>query len=366
MAVELFDGADWDAAKWPSIMADTGLEMSVFQAREFLEIWMRTIGRARGVRSFLAVVYDLDARPVLYLPLVVETKLGVSLLRFMDAGVSDLNVPVMARDRSLTEVEFAAAWKKIRALIPPVDVIDLCKMPDHFNGLRNPLTFLPCDRGLESGHAVALSVLPEIHVRPPVARLRKKLRRQLERLGEIGPARFVSNPSADALRNTVDGLLDLKRMQYIRTRGRDFLETPGFCEFYREMADPQQLGGISHLSALTCGDELVSAHLGFTGRNRFYYVMPAYDIRYRALAPGYLLLDHLMTRCRDAGYEVFDLGEGEHRYKEKFITHRLPMRSYQRAVTVSGMLYLKANRIRRRLDLQVPELFAGGASASRH
>jgi len=366
MAVELFDGADWDAAKWPSIAADTGMEMSVFQSREFLEIWMRTIGRTRSVRPFLVVVYDRDARPVLYLPLVVEARLGVSLLRFMDAGVSDLNVPVMARDRSLTEVEFAAAWKKIRALIPPVDVIDLGKMPDHLNGLRNPLTFLPCDRGFESGHAVALSGLPEIHVRAPVVRMRKKLRRQLERLGEIGPARFVSNPSADGLRNTVDGLLDLKRMQYIRTRGRDFLEAPGICQFYREMADPRQLGGISHLSALTCGDELVSAHLGFTGRDRFYYVMPAYDTRYRALAPGYLLLDHLMTHCREAGYEVFDLGEGEHRYKEKLMTHRVPLRSYQRAVTVSGMVYLQANRIRRRFDLHVPEFFAGSATASRH
>jgi len=366
IAVELFEGADWDAANWPSIAADPILEMSIFQAREFLEIWMRTIGRDRGVRPFLAVVVDGDTRPVLYLPLAIETRLGITLLRFMDAGVSDLNAPIMARDRGLTDGEFAVVWKEILSRMPPVDVIDLRKMPDHLNGLRNPLAHLAGDSGHDHGYAVLLSSLPEIHARAPIVRMRKKLRRRLQRLSELGPANFVSNPPAEALRRTVDGLLDLKRLQYIRTWGHDFLEMPGISRFYREMTEPERLGRISHLSALTCGDNLVSAHLGFTGRNRFYYVMPAYDIRYRALAPGYLLLDHLMTQCRDAGYEVFDLGDGEHPYKMNWMTHQVRLHTHQQAVTVAGMLYLQANRIRRRLDIKVPEFLAAGKSAGRY
>jgi CelD/BcsL family acetyltransferase involved in cellulose biosynthesis len=299
-------------------------------------------------------VSDADARPVLYLPFAIETRLGVNILRFMDAGVADLNAPIMARERRLTEPEFAAVWRKIRSLLPPVDVIDLRKMPDHLNGLRNPMTWLPCASGHIYGHAVRLSHLPEIHARAPVVRMRKKLRRQLQRLGELAPTRFVSNPASEELLRLVDGLFDLKRMQYLRTRGRDFLEAPGIRAFYRAMAAPDRLGRISDLSALMCGEEIASAHLGFVGRDRFYYVMPAYDIRYRALAPGYQLLDHLLSQCRDAGYEVFDLGEGEHRYKAKFMTHQVRLFTYQRAVTVAGMVYLQANRIRRRLDIQVP------------
>jgi hypothetical protein len=55
---------------------------------------------------------------------------------------------------------------------------------------------------------------------------------------------------------------------------------------------------------------------------------------------------------------VFDLGEGEHRYKAKFMTHQVGLRTYQRAVTVAGMIYLQANRIRRSLDIQVPGFLA--------
>jgi CelD/BcsL family acetyltransferase involved in cellulose biosynthesis len=355
VAVELFDGADWDAANWPSIGSGPALEMSVFQAREFLETWMRTIGLERGVRPVLAVVVDGDGRPVLYLPLAIETKFGVTLLRFMDAGVSDLNVPIMARDRRLAPEEFAAVWKEILSRLPALDVIDLRKMPDHLNGVRNPLTYLACDPGHDNGCLMSLSALPEIHGRASVVRTRKKLRRQHRRMSELGDTRFLCNPPGEALRRTVDGLLDLKRMQYMRTWGRDFLAKPGINCFYREMSQPERLGRISQLSGLMCGDDLVSAHLGFTGRNRFHYVMPAYDIQFRALAPGCLLLDHLMMQCRDAGYEVFDLGEGEHPYKGKWVTHRVPLRSYQRAVTFAGSLYLQANRIRRRLDINVPE-----------
>jgi CelD/BcsL family acetyltransferase involved in cellulose biosynthesis len=365
VAVELFDGADWDAANWPSIAADPTLEMTIFQAREFLEIWMDTIGRDRGVRPFLAVVADVDGRPVLYLPLAIETRLGVTLLRFMDAGVSDLNAPILARDHRFAAGEFARVWKEILSRLPSVDVIDLRKMPDHLNGLPNPLIDLACDPDVDHSCSVLLTGLPEVQERASVVRMRKKLQRQYRRLTELGHTGFLSNPAGSVLRRTVDGLFDLKRMQYMRTSGHDFLEMPGINRFYRQMAEPERLGRISHLSALTCGDDLVSGHLGFTGRNRFYYVMPAYDTRYRALAPGHLLLEHLMTQCRDAGYEVFDFGD-ELTYKRKWMTHQVALRTYRRAVTVAGMLYMQANRIRRRLDIHVPEFLAAGKAGSQY
>jgi CelD/BcsL family acetyltransferase involved in cellulose biosynthesis len=358
LSVEVHDGADWDAVRWPSIAADPALEMSFFQSREFLETWMQTIGRDRAVRPALVVVSDADARPVLYLPFAIEKRLGIRLLRFMDAGVSDLNLPITARDRRLNGTEFAAVWRKIRSALPPVDVIDLRKMPDHLNGLRNPMTYLPCTSAHLYGHTVQLSYLPEIDARAPVIRMRKKLRRQFQRLDELAPTRFVRNPPLGEAGRVIDGLFDLKRMQYLRTRGSDFLEAPGIRAFYRAMASPDRTGRVSDLSALMCGEEIASAHLGFIGRDRFYYVMPAYDIRYRALAPGYQLLVHLLAYCRDAGYAVFDLGEGEHQYKAKFMTHQVALRTYQRAVTAAGMIYLQASRIRRRLDVQLPGFLA--------
>jgi hypothetical protein len=42
------------------------------------------------------------------------------------------------------------------------------------------------------------------------------------------------------------------------------------------------------------------------------------------------------------------------------------LRTYRRAVTVAGMLYMQANRIRRRLDIHVPEFLAAGKAGSQY
>lgn len=349
VAVELFDGSDFDAATWPTIGSRPGLEMNVFQCREFLGLWMRTVGRARQARTYLAVVRERGGRPVLYLPLAIERHFNVSLLRFPDAGLADSNAPILAAGRSLTPHEFASAWGEVLRSLPPVDVIDLRKMPARLNGLCNPLTYLECQADPCCGFAIELAMLEtQVLSRPSMVRVRKKLARQFRRLGELAPVEFVVNPRGADLPAVTDALFAFKRDQYLRTFGHDLFALPGVQQFYREMAAREQLGRISHLSALTSGGKVVAAHLGFIGRRRFHYVMPSYDRRLRALAPGHLLLDHLVGLCAEGAFDVFDLGEGNFPYKHKWATQIIGLHRYEKPVTFRGNLYLEARRMRRR------------------
>jgi CelD/BcsL family acetyltransferase involved in cellulose biosynthesis len=161
----------------------------------------------------------------------------------------------------------------------------------------------------------------------------------------------LHNPPPAQLSWVVESLIDLKRQQYLRTTGRDFFHAPGIYDFYRKMMEPRRLGRISDISALTCGDKIVSAHLGFLGQRRFYYVLPAFDTNYRSLAVGHLLLDHMVQRCDRAGFAVFDLGEGDYAYKHKWATHRLPLLVFEQAMTASGRLYRQLRRVRRAVGL---------------
>jgi CelD/BcsL family acetyltransferase involved in cellulose biosynthesis len=182
-------------------------------------------------------------------------------------------------------------------------------------------------------------------------------------LSKLGPTQFVTRPSPPQLRPLVDRLMELKREQYLRTTGRDFFATPGIHDFYSRMLAPEQLGRISDLSALTCGDDVVSAHLGFMGRGRFYYVLPAFDTRYRSLAVGILLLDHLIERCAAEEYTTFDLGEGDFSYKTKWATHRLPLLACEQAVTPIGALFGRLRRVRRLAGIeQLYDLCAKGGA----
>ncbi len=346
--VELLAGDNLAAADWPSISDVRDLRMYIYQSREFLDIWLDTIGKASRVEPYFVVVRDTDGRPVLYLPLIIETKFNVRLLRFMDCGVADYNAPIVAADRTLSRQEFHEVWADVLALLPSFDVIDLKKIASDVVGAVNPLTYLDCTPFGESGHAIALSrSRDQTDTRRAVVRLRRKLQSHAKGLSQIGEPRFIVNPAATEAARVTERLLELKRQKYQRTSTPDFLTAPGVERFYREMMSPGRLGTISHLSALTIGDSVASAHLGFIGRGRFYYIFPAYDTAFGRHRVGHLLLQHLIDQSVTQDFATFDLGIGDASYKNKWATHHLALQSHERAVTAAGRVYLQMRRVGR-------------------
>jgi CelD/BcsL family acetyltransferase involved in cellulose biosynthesis len=344
--VELVAGGN--LADWPSIADDRDLRMYIFQSREFLDIWLDTIGKASRVEPYFVVVRDADGRPVLHLPLIIETKFNVRLLRFMDCGVADYNAPIVAADRTLSRQEFHDVWADVLALLPSFDVIDLKKIATDVAGAVNPLTYLDCVPFGESGHVIALTRLrDQTDTRRAVARQRRKLQTHAKGLSQIGEPRFIVNPDASEAAPLIERLLELKRRKYQRTSTPDFLTAPGVEHFYRQMMSPGRLGTISHLSALTIGDTVASAHLGFIGRGRFYYIFPAYDTQFGRYRVGHLLLQHLIDQSVTQDFDTFDLGIGDASYKNKWATHRVALHSHQRAVTAAGRIYLQMRRVGR-------------------
>jgi CelD/BcsL family acetyltransferase involved in cellulose biosynthesis len=346
--VELLAGGNLAAADWPSIADDRDLRMYVFQSREFLDIWLDTIGKASGIEPYFVVVQDADGRPVLYLPLTIETKFNVRLLRFMDCGVADYNAPIVAADRTLSGRDFHDVWAEILALLPCFDVIDLKKIAGDVAGAVNPLAYLDCTPFGDSGHGIALTRMrDQTDTRRAVVRLRRKLQTHAKGLSRIGEPRFIVNPPAAEAARVAERLLELKRRKYQRTSTPDFLTAPGVERFYREMMSPGRLGTISHLSALTIGDTVASAHLGFIGRGRFHYIFPAYDTEFGRYRVGHLLMEHLIDQSIAQDFDTFDLGIGDASYKNKWATHHLAVYNHERAVTAAGRVYLQMRRVGR-------------------
>jgi CelD/BcsL family acetyltransferase involved in cellulose biosynthesis len=349
-AIECYDGEDLAAVGWPTVAAEPTLSMHVYQSREFLSVWMATIGKARRAQCVLFVVKDADKIPVLYLPLCVETRLGTRFLRFMDAGVADFNGPIQVADRHLDRGEFLDVWQQILSRLPRIDVVDLRKMPGRIGGMVNPLTHLACRPHGSSGHAIDLARWREVvATTSSIARMKKKIQRRYRKLGEVGTAAFLFNPSGPQWDHVMDRMFELKRVKYQDTSVPDFLSAPGVHDFYREIAAPERLGSVSHLSALTCGGRVVSAHLGFVARGRFYYVFPAFDTEYRSFAVGQVLLERLVESCVDDGFATFDLGEGDASYKQDWAPQSQPLLSHERGLTTVGRMYARLRHARRAL-----------------
>jgi CelD/BcsL family acetyltransferase involved in cellulose biosynthesis len=345
--VELI-GGERLASDWPSIADGRDLKMYVYQSREFLNVWMNTIGSAGHIECYFVIVRDSDAEPVLYLPLAIETRFNIRFLRFMDCGVADYNGPVVCARSKLTRQEFDAIWTEILALLPSFDVVDLKKIAGDISGVFNPLAYLDCSQHRESGHLLQFVRSAQADGGSvPSPGLRRKLGHELRKLGETGAVEFIVNPAGAMAEEFMERLFELKRRKYRQTNTADFLGAPGVADFYRQIASSQQLTKIGHLSALLIDNTVVSAHLGFVGRSRFYYIFPAYDAAYARYRPGHLLLNYLVDQRTQLGFETFDLGVGDEAYKISWATERITLYDHERAITMAGQLYLQMRRVRR-------------------
>ncbi|WP_204314591.1 hypothetical protein, partial [Stenotrophomonas maltophilia] len=83
----------------------------------------------RSARGFGVIITLADGTPVLYLPLAVETQFGLAVLRFMDGGVAAVNAPILAGDMDLAPGALLALWPQVLRALPPVDAVDLGKIP---------------------------------------------------------------------------------------------------------------------------------------------------------------------------------------------------------------------------------------------
>jgi CelD/BcsL family acetyltransferase involved in cellulose biosynthesis len=92
---------------------------------------------------------------------------------------------------------------------------------------------------------------------------------------------------------------------------------------------------------------VASAHLGFIGRGRFYYIFPAYDTAFGRHRVGHLLLQHLIDQSAAQDFDTFDFGVGDDSYKNRWATHHLALQSHERAVTGAGRVYLQMRRVGR-------------------
>lgn len=344
--LDRLEGADF---RWPRIADLSDWDGFIFQSREFLTLWQATIGAGRGSRACFVVVSDRNG-PVLLLPLCIERRHGIRLLRFMDGGVADYNAPLLRRGWDGPADGFGRLWAAILKALPRFDAVELRKVSARAGAVANPLASLPGlgviggSRSVATGESWAGYLAePSRHRYHGVTR--RKLR-ALERLGAVTFETITEAGAADPVRAF---LFAHKSRQYLRTTGADPFELPGYREFFTGVSQPPYLGQIGHLSCIRCDGELIAAHLGYAGDGRFYQIMPVYDAeRFAAISPGRIHLEQMLEGCFADSTASFEFGEGVEAYKDVWATEAEPLYLLASARTVQGHAALWLNSWRRR------------------
>ncbi|HEV7721024.1 MAG TPA: GNAT family N-acetyltransferase [Iamia sp.] len=145
------------------------------------------------------------------------------------------------------------------------------------------------------------------------------------RLGrQVGPVESELDTSDPA---DLDVLMGWKSAQYRRTGRRDRFAQPQIRELVRDLVTSHTPGFTAHLSTMRVDGRTVAACLALRSHHVLAHWFPAYDTDLHRYQPGLVQLLEMVRLSAEDGVTTFDLGAGEHDYKDSFKDSELTVAS---------------------------------------
>ncbi|KAB2681954.1 MULTISPECIES: GNAT family N-acetyltransferase [Brucella/Ochrobactrum group] len=342
--IQVYKNTERLSSDWPDADDKTGSAFFVFQSKSFIRAWEASYGQKSGTELCLTEVRQSNGTPLLFLPLFIKLTYGTCVLSFIDDGVSDYNGPIIFPAAAQLSQEAAARlFEAVLAAVPPHDVIALCKMPQHVEGIANPLWPLTNLFSEASTHAISLTRrLEEIEQSIQGIKTVKKRDRALQKLDGF---RFYVPQTEPQRRALLETMLRQKQRRFEETMVPGFDVHPEKRRFFEEATERLARRDALHFSALAVG-ETILATMWSVVRNGHYCAMITTfeDGEWSKFSPGKVIILHLLHTLKAEGYQCFDLGYGDEPWKQGLRDRTVPMRDLVRAVTLRGSISLALDR----------------------
>ncbi len=314
-----------------------------FQMYEWLIHWNETIGAARSISPVIILVKTDEGVPLMVLPLGIEKKYGISILKFLDGWVSDYNAPILAHlftDR-LSENEFKEIWKNINQAMPRVDFIHFQKIPELVVSKYNPLLNLNCKADFENSYYISLNgTWDEFYSQRIKKKIKNDSRRQRKRLAQLGQLNFVIASNPNDIKQFTDALIEQKSERYRAMKVRNIFNNSAYREFYHKLAQDLAPKGKVHISALLLNETIIAVHWGLILNDRFYFLMPTFQSgEWKKYSAGRLLLEHLIEYSFMKKLKIFDFTVGEEAYKKIWCDREMKLYEYLKPTSYKGYIY---------------------------
>jgi CelD/BcsL family acetyltransferase involved in cellulose biosynthesis len=338
---------------------------TVFQTFEWLTKWQQHVGDLRGTRPAIVLGRDAHGALVLILPLGIETQGPIRRLTWLGSDLCDYNAPLIARDFWRHVGDFAALWCEAQRLLQSnprlrFDFVDLQKMAETVDGERNPLLSLSTQRNASSAHVATLSgSWDEFYKAKRSSETRKKERKQLRRLGELGDVRFIDVSDKPEIARTIETLMQQKSKAFVRMGVEDLFARPGYRAFWLDVA--ATLRGVTHVSRLDVGATIAATSLGLTHSGCYYLVLSSYhDGEVMRFGPGRAHLHELLRHAIEHGIRDFDFTIGDEPYKRDWADVEVRLYDHLQTATLRGAVVvamISAFRRTKRLIKTTPALW---------
>jgi CelD/BcsL family acetyltransferase involved in cellulose biosynthesis len=349
-------------------------DRTVFQSFDWLAAWQRHIGARCGTVPAIVLGRDADGQLLFILQLAVETHGLTRRLTWLGSQLCDYNAPLLAEHFSdhMSAERFLLAWRDVIKLLQAnprlrFDLIDLQKMPEAIGAQRNPFLDLQSFNFQVLAHPSGAYVAnlgrdwEQFYAAKRSSPTRKKERRQLKHLAEIGEVRFIDVKDRDDVAHTLATLMDQKSRAFARMGVEDFFARPGYREFFFDAATDPEMRELIHVSRLDVGAMTAATNVGLKFRDCYYLILSSYDDgEVSRFGPGRAHLHELLRYAIDCGFQRFDFTVGDEPYKRDWSDTELRLYDHLAAVTLRGWLVMattSAFRRTKRFIKQSPTLW---------
>jgi CelD/BcsL family acetyltransferase involved in cellulose biosynthesis len=289
-------------------LASRARPINAYQSYDFLRNWFETFGRSAGVTPFI-VVARKAGRPVALLPFCRQQRAGLGIGQFLGGRESNFNLPLLDPGAGYDAPRLRRLLRDAAARAPErIDVFYLRNQPRRLDGAANPLAFANARPSASFAYGVTLPAREEELAARLSKDARKKLRKKEQRLAELGPLVYEHQATGARAQAIIDALIRQKSDRFA-----------GLCvDDLRALLTPRADGAGFELHALRVGDRIVATYAGLARDSRFSAMVNSFDMdpEIARASPGELLLHALMRHLVSRGFERFDLGAGEARYKQ--------------------------------------------------
>jgi CelD/BcsL family acetyltransferase involved in cellulose biosynthesis len=316
----------------------------VFQTREFIAAWLESFGTSPRLTPWFVTVSDAQGKPLMRLPLCIERRRGLGLLRFIDHGNADYNAPILYDDAAeLSPARMRALLEAICRLAPHVDMVILEKVPATIGSLRNPLCALA--RASDGAAAHGNDLRKPWPVIEKTFGETRNINRKARALARLAETRFVVAETPEMRERLIGDLIVLKHRRFEQMKVRGFAENPEGVAFLKSASSNFERTGNGMLVALMVGDTAAAVQWGLVHGDTFYGLVTSFAPEWAGYSAGRILAHRLLRHLYDRGIHYFDQGYGDEPYKLQSSDTTVPLFREAIAVTPAGYALLAGYRL---------------------
>jgi CelD/BcsL family acetyltransferase involved in cellulose biosynthesis len=315
--------------------------VSPYQNYDYVAAWFETIGRARRLEPMIVVARDSDGRPLALFPLATREAAGLRVAEFLCGRESNFNIGLFHPGRGLDwrGLLLAAAHGRPK----PPDLLYLRNQPRGFGAFENPLLGRDACPSPSFAYGTALPDNVDALDCQTSGASRKKLRKKERRLTELGALVFEHGASGERAREIIAALIAQKSALLAAKGVAGVFDAPEMRAFLERACH----AGALEVHALRLSERVIATYVGVAIDGRFSALANSYDLdeEIARCSPGDILLRAVMRDLVARGFDYFDLGVGEARYKEAVCEETIALYDLVIPVTSRGALAAPLLRI---------------------